>query len=133
MSMGRTNSYTESASYFVHEIGGTLVQAHQPHHQPYADGEVYRRRVAAVLERIAAARGMASDLAKDGRLTIACGGSISEMFLRPRLGDLQHGPRKDATVRLLHCEGGRLPGPPERDERGQDRPSRELPRRRRRA
>ena len=61
-------------------------------------GDVHRRRVAAVLERIAAARSMVSDLAKDGRLTIACGGSASEMFLRPRLGDLQHKLPEDGTV-----------------------------------
>ena len=71
-------------------------------------GDVYRRGVAAGLERIAAARVMVSVLAKDGRVTIACGGSTSEMFLRPRLGELQRGLGEDATVRLLHCEDGYL-------------------------
>ena len=67
-------------------------------------GDAYHRGVAVGLERIAAARDLVSDLAKDGRVTIACGGSTSEMFLRPRLRHLQHGLGEDATVRLLHCE-----------------------------
>ena len=74
-------------------------------------GDAYRRGVAAGLERIAAAKVLAQDLADDRRVVVACGGSTSEMFLRPRLADLQRGLGGDASVRLLHCEEGHLDFP----------------------
>lgn len=71
-------------------------------------GEVYHHGVAAGLARIAAAGAVASDRAGDPRLTIACGGSTSELFLRPRLAELQRALGGSATVRLLHCENDYL-------------------------
>lgn len=74
-------------------------------------GEAYQRGVAVGLDRIAAAGVLASDLAGDPKVMIACGGSTSEMFLRPRLGALQRAVGGDATVRLLHCEDDYLDVP----------------------
>ena len=74
-------------------------------------GEAYHRGVAAGLARIAAAGVVASDRAGDPRLTIACGGSTSELFLRPRLEKLQRAVGGNATVRLLHCSNDYLEVP----------------------
>ena len=71
-------------------------------------GEAYHHGIAVGLARIAAAGVVASDRAGDPRLTIACGGSTSELFLRPRLKELQRALGGNATVRLLHCENDYL-------------------------
>ncbi len=62
-------------------------------------GEACRHGISVGLARIAAAGVVASDRAGDPRLTIACGGSTSELFLRPRLEELQ---RAQAAAVLRH-------------------------------
>ena len=70
-------------------------------------GEAYHHGIAVGLARIVAAGVVASDRDGDFRLTIACGGSTSELFLRPRLKELQRALGGSA-VRLLHCENDYL-------------------------
>ncbi|MYG53836.1 MAG: LysR family transcriptional regulator, partial [Rhodospirillaceae bacterium] len=74
-------------------------------------GEVFHRAVAVGLERIAAGALSAASLAEDERVVIACGGATSELFLRPRLGDVHRALGENAVVRLLHCEEGYLERP----------------------
>ena len=74
-------------------------------------GIVFHRAVAVGLERIAAGALAASDLPEDERVVIACGGATSELFLRPRLGDVQRGLGETAVIRLLHCENSHLERP----------------------
>ena len=74
-------------------------------------GVVFHRAVAVGLERIAAGALAASDLPEDERVVIACGGTTSELFLRPRLGDVQRGLGETAVIRLLHCENSHLERP----------------------
>lgn len=74
-------------------------------------GAVFHRAVAVGLERIAAAALAAADLPEDERVVIACGGATSELFLRPRLGDVQRRLGEDAIIRLLHCENSHLDRP----------------------
>ena len=74
-------------------------------------GVVFHRAVAVGLERISAGALAASDLPEDERVVIACGGATSELFLRPRLGDVQRGLGETAVIRLLHCENYHLDRP----------------------
>jgi len=74
-------------------------------------GVVFHRAVAVGLERIASGALAASDLPEDERVVIACGGATSELFLRPRLGDVQRGLGETAVIRLLHCENSHLERP----------------------
>lgn len=74
-------------------------------------GVVFHRAVAVGLERIASGVLAASDLPEDERVVIACGGATSELFLRPRLGNVQRGLGETAVIRLLHCENSYLDRP----------------------
>ncbi len=67
-------------------------------------GEVYHRNVAIGLGRIALAVGWAETIAEQRFVNVACGGSSSELFLRPRLGYLQREIGGNTLVRLVHCE-----------------------------
>ena len=74
-------------------------------------GEVYHRHVAVSLRRIASATGWAETVAEQSFVNVACGGSSSELFLRPRLGYLQRELGENVLVHILHCEEGHLDVP----------------------
>lgn len=71
-------------------------------------GKVFQRTVAICLERIAAGALTAAGLADDQRIVIACGGTTSELFLRPRLDALHRTLGEDVVIRPLHCENDYL-------------------------